>query len=63
MQKYILCLDEQYDVELGTYDTEILNNLETMLDNAVELLKIYGVDDEEILDVIKNDTSINITEK
>lgn len=62
MKKYLLCLDKQYDIKLGENDSEVLNNLETMLDNLVYLLQSYGVDDDEILNEIKNDTSIEIND-
>ncbi len=60
--KYLLCLDKKYNVELGTKETFVLNNLETMLDNMINLLKSYGVEDAEILEEIKNDTFIEIEE-
>ena len=62
MKKYLLCLEKQYDIELGEKDYECINNLETMLDNLVYLLQSYGIDDSEILEEIKNDTTINIKE-
>ena len=60
MKKYLLCLDKQYNIELGNNESEVLNNLETMLDNLVYLLQSYGVDDDEILAEIENDTNIKI---
>ena len=60
--KYYLSLDKNYNVDLGQVNAEIINNLETMLDNMIYLLQSYGVSEEEILEEIKNDTSINIKE-
>lgn len=62
MKRYLLCLDKNYDIELGQANIEVENNLETMLDNLIYLLQSYGVEDDEILQEIKNDTSINIKE-
>ena len=39
----------------------ILFNYETMIDNLVDLLKTYGIEDEEILEKIKDDTNIVTT--
>ena len=39
----------------------ILFNYETIIDNLVDLLKTYGIEDEEILEKIKDDTEIVIT--
>lgn len=58
--RYLLCLDTQYSVDLGETKTEYLNNLMQMLDNTINLLKSYGVEDEEILEEIKEDTTINM---
>ena len=63
MKKYLLCLEKQYDITLGASENEALFNLETMLDNAIYLLQSYGVDDDEILQTIKDDTTIKIEEE
>ena len=64
MYKYYMCLsDKNYNVEVGEDYSEILNNYETMLDNLINLLKEYGIEDEEIKDAIKDDTSIKIKEE
>jgi len=63
MYKYLLCLDKQYNVKWNIhYDREIVETLETMLDNMVNLLRNYGVEDEEILDAIKDELDIEIEE-
>ena len=64
MYKYYMCLDEKnYNVLVGEDYSEILNNYETMLDNLINLLRGYGIEDEEIKDAIKDDTSIVIEEE
>lgn len=56
---YILILDKHYNIDLKN---DKINNLEQMLDNMVDLLRSYGVDDEEILDNIGEYTNITIEE-
>lgn len=64
MKRYLLCLsDDQLDFNIGEHESEILNNLETMLDNLVNLLKDYGVEDKEIEDAIKEDTTIELVDR
>lgn len=62
MKEYLLCLDRQYNIELGENNNVVFSNLEQMLDNLIYLLQTYGVDDDEILYEIKQDTSINVKE-
>jgi 2-hydroxy-3-keto-5-methylthiopentenyl-1-phosphate phosphatase len=62
MYKYLLCLDKQYNVNLGEDYSEILNNYATMIDNLVYMLQSYGVEEDEILEGIKDDTTIEIEE-
>lgn len=64
MYNYYLCLDEKnYNVSFKiNYDREVVENLETMLDNMINLLRSYGVSDEEILQEIKDDLDLNIEE-
>lgn len=58
---FLICLDEKYNLFLGNNNDMILFNYETMIDNLVDLLKTYGIEDEEILEKIKDDTDIIIT--
>ena len=65
MRKYLMCLDEHdYNVSVGDDDNviEVLNNYETMLDNLINLLKTYGISDDEIIDEIKDNLDIEIEE-
>lgn len=62
MKKYLLCLDKQYEIELGENTIEMRFNYDTMLDNLIYLLQSYGVDDAEILEEIQKDTTVNIKE-
>ena len=58
--KFLLCLDKKYEVSIG--DATALLNLETMLDNMINLLKSYGVEDSEILEELQEETLIKIEE-
>jgi hypothetical protein len=62
MKSYLLCLDRQYNVKLGDNPITIMNNLDIMLDNLVYLLQSYGIEDAEILETLKNDTTVEIEE-
>lgn len=62
MKRYLLCLDKQYNVKLGDNPITVINNLDTMLDNLVYLLQSYGIEDAEILEILKNDTTVEIEE-
>ena len=62
MKRYLLCLDKQYDIELGDATSEMCFNYDTMLDNLIYLLQSYGVDDAEILEEIQKDTTTNVKE-
>lgn len=62
MNKYLLCLDKQYEIELGENTIEMRFNYDTMLDNLIYLLQSYGVEDEEILEEIVKDTTTKIKE-
>ena len=62
MKKYLLCLDKQYDIELGDATSEMCFNYDTMLDNLIYLLQSYGIEDADILEKIIEDTTATIKE-
>ena len=63
MYKYYMCLDKNYDVKWEiNYDREVVETLETMLDNMINLLKSYDVSDEEIIEEIQDNLDLNIEE-
>lgn len=62
---YYMCLnDKNYNVSWKiAYDREVVETLETMLDNMINLLKSYGVSDEEIIEEIKDNLDLDIEEE
>ena len=58
---YMLCLcSGNYDVDLGSsYNVE--NELMAIIDNLVNLLQMYNIEDEEIIESIKEDWDFEIT--
>ena len=64
MYNYYMCLNgKNYNVSFKiNYDREVIETLETMLDNMINLLRSYGVDDEEIIQEIQDNLDLNIEE-
>ena len=58
MKKYLLCLEKNYDVELGNNDVIAISTLEGIIDNLVYLLQSYGVSDEEILEQVEEQAEV-----
>ena len=62
--EYLLCLDKMYKITLKNSEAALnISDLMQMLDNMVDLIKSYGIDDNEILDSILNDTYAEIEEE
>lgn len=60
--KYLMCLDNNYDVILSDNKDIAISDLEGMLDSMVNLLKSYMIEDSEIIDTIKSDLGLEIKE-
>ena len=60
--KYLMCLDNNYEVELSDNKDIAISDLEGMLDSIVNLLKSYMIEDSEIIDTIKSDLDLEIKE-
>ena len=58
MKKYLLCLEKNYDVELGNNDVIAISTLEGIIDNLVYLLQSYGIGDDEILEQVKEQAEV-----
>ena len=65
MYNYYMCLnDKNYNVSFKiNYDREVVETLETMLDNMINLLKSYDISDEEIIEEIQDNLDLNIEEE
>ena len=62
--EYLLCLDKMYKITLKNSEAALnISDLMQMLDNMVDLIRGYGIDDSEILDDILNDTYAEIEEE
>lgn len=58
---YIICLENgEYKVELDSVKDIAISDLEQMLDNMINLCKMYNIDDEEILYEIVSDTCLEV---
>lgn len=62
-QKYLLCLENNYDVELGKNNGVVISTLEGIIDNLVYLLQINGIEDEEILEQFREETEVVESER
>lgn len=58
----LLCLDKNYNMYLNDNDRIATSELQSVIDSLLNLLQSYGVDDEEIIDYIKEDTDLDIEE-
>ena len=56
--EYLICLDKMYRLEMSKDKNIAIIDLEQMLDNMVDLARIYGIDDDEILDYILRDVDV-----
>lgn len=58
MKYYLLCLDKNYDVKLGQNELIVRATLEGIIDNLVDLMRGYGIDEQEILERFKEETDV-----
>lgn len=58
----LLCLEKNYNMGLNKNDNIAMSELESVIDSLIYLLQSYMVDDEEIINTIKNDTGLVIEE-
>ena len=56
--EYLICLDKMYRLKMNKDKDIAIIDLEQMLDNMVDLARIYGIDDDEILDYILRDVDV-----
>ena len=59
--EYIIMLDSgEYKIELDSMKDMAIGDLEQMLDNMINLCKMYYIDEDEILKEIVADTCLEI---
>ena len=59
MKYYLLCLEEKrYDVKLGENELIVRSVLENIIDNLVDLLQRYGIEEKDILEEFRGATDI-----
>ena len=62
--EYIIMLDSgEYKIELDSIKDMAIGDLQQMLDNMINLCKMYYIDDEEILNEIVADTCLEVEKK
>lgn len=62
--EYIICLESgNYKIELDSVKDLAIGDLEQMLDNMINLCKMYNIEDDEILNEIVSDTCLEVEEK
>ena len=59
--KYIMCLpSENFEVELSNVQSIAISELESMIDSLVDLCMSYNIDEDDIVETLKNDTCLEI---
>ena len=58
MKYYLLCLEKNYDVKLGQNELIVRATLEGIIDNLIDLIRCYGIDEQEILERFKEETDV-----
>lgn len=59
--EYLIMLESgEYKIELDSVKDIAISDLEQMLDNMINLCKMYNIDDDEILNEIVSDTCLEV---
>lgn len=59
--EYLIMLENgEYKIELDSVKDIAISDLEQMLDNMINLCKMYNIDDDEILSEIVSDTGLEV---
>lgn len=62
--RYIMFLDDdEYEIELDSVKEIAISDLEQMLDNMINLCKMYNIENDEILNEIVADTCLEIQKR
>jgi len=59
--EYIMIMENgEYKIELDSVKDIAISDLEQMLDNLINLCKMYNIDDDEILSEIVSETGLEV---
>lgn len=59
--EYIMIMENgEYKIELDSVKDIAISDLEQMLDNMINLCKMYNIDDDEILSEIVSETGLEV---
>lgn len=62
--KYIMFLDDdEYEIELDSVKEIAISDLEQMLDNMINLCKMYNIENDDILNEIVADTCLEVQKR
>lgn len=62
--RYIMFLDDdEYEIELDSVKEIAISDLEQMLDNMINLCKMYNIENDEILNEIVADTCLEVQKR
>lgn len=62
--EYIMIMENgEYKIELDKNKDIVISDLEQMLDNMINLCKMYNIDDDEILYEIVADTGLEVEKR
>lgn len=60
MAYFIMLESGEYKIELDSVKEIAISDLEQMLDNMINLCKMYNIDDDEILSEIVSETGLEV---
>lgn len=60
MEYFIMLESGEYKIELDSVKEIAISDLEQMLDNMINLCKMYNIDDDEILSEIVSETGLEV---
>lgn len=62
--EYIMIMENgEYKIELDSVKDIAISDLEQMLDNMINLCKMYNIDDDEILYEIVSETGLEVEKR
>lgn len=62
--EYIMIMENgEYKIELDKNKEIAISDLEQMLDNMINLCKMYNIDDDEILSEIVSETGLEVEKR